>query len=280
MNYLGIDCGATNLRMGLVDEDGNLTDSKKVPSPLKSNPQSLSDIVKSELGDKEFTAIGIGVPGPLDLEKGLVLPSANLGNKEPLSIRTQLEETFKKKVSFDRDAIVALIGEAWVGAAKECKNVVLLTLGTGVGGAILIDGEIDRGEDGKAGEIGHMIIDSESDKQCGLGHRGCLEAMINSTDDLGEVSRCLGIGLANIASIFNPEKIIIGGGKVTHLRHPEQGDSRVEGSNDFLPKALEIMRENGMESAATEIEVEYAKLDEWGGVIGAAKLAIEKNDHN
>src|SRR3989344_9249437 len=260
--FLGIDCGATNLRMGLVDENGDLTDSKKIPSPLKSNPQSLSDIVKSELGEKDFTAIGIGVPGPLDLEAGLILPSANLGNKESLSIRTQLEETFNKKVSLDRDAIVALIGEAWKGAAVGCKNVVLLTLGAGVGGAVRIDVVIDRGENGKAGEIGHMIIDSESEKQCGLGHRGCLEAMINSSDELDDISEFLGIGLANIASIFNPEKIIIGGGKVA--------------IGDFLPKALEIMGQNGIKSAVDEIVVEYAKLDEWSGVYGAAKLVIDK----
>jgi len=262
MNYLGIDCGATNLRLGIVDDRGNLTNSKKVPSPLKTNPQSFAQIVKSEIGDSKIEGIGIGVPGPLDIEKGLILPSSNLANNMPLEILTQFKSLFRTKVVMDRDAIVALMGEAWKGAAVGCKNVVLLTLGTGVGGAVMIDGEIDRGKNGKAGEIGHMIIDSESEKQCGLGHRGCLEAMINSSDELDDISEFLGIGLANIASIFNPEKIIIGGGKVA--------------IGDFLPKALEIMGQNGIKSAVDEIVVEYAKLDEWSGVYGAAKLVIDK----
>ena len=260
--FLGVDCGGTSLRLGIVDSEGNLTQTKKIPSPLKTNPQSFAENIKGEVGDEKFEGIGIGVPGPLDIEKGLILPSSNLANNMPLEILTQFKSLFRTKVVMDRDAIVALMGEAWKGAAVGCKNVVLLTLGTGVGGAVMIDGEIDRGKNGKAGEIGHMIIDSESEKQCGLGHRGCLEAMINSSDELDDISEFLGIGLANIASIFNPEKIIIGGGKVA--------------IGDFLPKALEIMGQNGIKSAVDEIVVEYAKLDEWSGVYGAAKLVIDK----
>ena len=270
---LGIDCGGTNLRIGLVDSEGKLTEKQTVPSPLKSNPQSLATTVKGLLGDKEIAGIGLGVPGPLDLEKGLILPSSNLGNDAPLSIVTQFELEFSRKIFLDRDTIVALMGEAWKGAAKGCKNVVMLTLGTGVGGAIMVDGKIDRGESGKAGEIGHMYIKTQNSNvksqnlpKCGLGHEGCLEALINSTENVEEIGMYLGYGLASIVDIFNPEKIIIGGGKVA--------------LGNFLPKAIEIMKENGIKSSLDEVTVEYAKLDEWSGVIGAAKLAYDKNLHS
>lgn len=265
---LGIDCGATNLRMGLVDEEGNLSEIKKMPSPLKSNPQSFAEIVSSQFQDIDVLAIGIGVPGPLDLEKGLILPSSNLGNKKPIDLVSPVASLFKKKVFLDRDTIAALLGEAWKGAAKDSQNVVMLTLGTGVGGAIMVNGEIDRGESGKAGEIGHMYIKSAEGRvmsdppRCGLGHEGCLEAWINSTNDLEELGTYLGYGLANIVDIFNPEKIIIGGGKVN--------------LGNFLPKAIEIMGRNSIKSAVDEVEVLYGTLKEWAGVIGGARLAYEK----
>lgn len=308
MYYLGIDCGGTNLRVGLVTDEGDLTQKWKIPSPLKTNPQSLAEVVRGLVSEETFEAIGIGVPGPLDLEKGLILPSSNLGNKEPINLQSQFD-SMSKKTYLDRDTVVALMGEAWKGAAVGVKNVVMLTLGTGVGGAIMVNGEIDRGESGKAGEIGHMILglsgsfgrkaplgtpdseslsnsqdlamDSSRDKpparetssialtdsnfaglpRCGLGHEGCLEAWVNSAKSIDELGEYLGIGLANIVDIFNPEKIIIGGGKLA--------------LGDFLPKAVEVMKEKGMKPATGEVVVEYAKLGEWSGVVGAAKLAME-----
>ncbi len=265
MKYLGIDCGGTNLRAGIVDEEGSLSKRWKVPSPLRSNPQSLAEIVKGIVGDEKFEGIGVGVPGPLDIEKGLILPSSNLGNKEPIDVKDNIKSILDIEIFLDRDTVVALLGEVWKGTAVGAQNVIMLTLGTGVGGAIMVNGEIDKGESGKAGEIGHIIIDSESSKVCGLGHNGCLEALINSIKDLDEFGEYLGIGLANIVDIFNPEKIIIGGGKIA--------------SGDFLSKAIEIMKNKGMKPAVDEVVVEYAKLGEWAGVIGAAKLAIDLNDN-
>lgn len=312
-SFLGIDCGATNLRVGVVDDKGNLSKAQKVISPLKNNPQNLAQTVRGLIGDSSFDGIGVGVPGPLDLEKGIILPSSNLGNQQPINIQSQFESFFGKKICLDRDSNVALLGEAWKGGAVGLENVVMLTLGTGVGGAIMVNGEIDRGESGKAGELGHMVIgvgpvsglsspkaplgtpdfkifsnsqdlamDSSRDKpparetssiafglqtspsppipKCGLNHEGCLEAWINSAKDLDELGVYLGSGLANIVDIFNPEKIIIGGGKIA--------------MGDFLPKAIEVMKERGMKPAVDEVEVEYAKLGEWSGVVGAAKLSI------
>lgn len=275
--YIGIDCGATNLRVGLVDESGNLLALSKVASPLKTNPENFAKTVKEELNQLltstdstlEPLAIGVGTPGPLDLEKGLLLPSSNIGNKGPVNFKGQFDVEFDSKVYFDRDTNLALLGESWKGSAVGAQNVVMLTLGTGVGGAIMVDGNIDHGESGKAGEIGHMIIQVQSSKfkvqnasRCGLGHQGCFEALINSAKDLDEFGTYLGYGLANISAIFNPDKILIGGGK--------------RNLGDFLPKAVSVMREVGMKPAVDEVEVLYAKLEDNSGVFGGARLAIQR----
>lgn len=272
--YVGIDCGATNCRVGLVSQEGHLLLSTKFHSPLKNNPLNFGQVIKEHLEqllkpDWQLKAIGVGTPGPLNIEKGLLMPSSNLGNTEMVNLGDQFESLFDVPIYFDRDTNVALLGEAWVGAAKDAQDAVMLTLGSGVGGALLINGEIERGASGKAGEVGHMMIgipestagDSQGVPVCGLGHNGCLEAWVNSAKDLEELSYYLGLGLANIVDIFNPQKIIIGGGKI-HM-------------GDFLPKAIEIMKDNGTKGAVDEVEVLYAKLGDSSGIYGAAKMAID-----
>lgn len=262
---MGIDCGATNLRIGIFDEKGNLLQKKQVSSPLKTKSDQFAQIIKKQLASPsqtwEIKAMGVGVPGPLDLEKGLILPSANLGNYEPIDLKKQFGAEFNVPIFFDRDTNLALLGEVWQGGAVGAKEVVMLTLGSGVGGAIMTGGEIDRGSSGRAGEIGHMIIQMQNPPKCGLGHQGCLEAWINSAKDLDQLGTYLGYGLANIVDIFNPQKILIGGGKLN--------------LGDFLPKAIAVMIEKGMKPAVDEVEVVYAKLGEWSGVYGAARLAMK-----
>lgn len=269
--FLGIDCGATNLRFGLVDESGKLLSIKRLSSPLKHQPETLPQIIKDqsrEIG--EIDGIGLGIPGPLDLEKGLVLPSANLGNITPINIKAKFESLFNTTIYLGRDTNVALLGEVWQGAGLGCKEVVMLTLGSGVGGAIMVNGELDEGMSGKAGEIGHIYLEVRNEKwevgelpKCGLGHEGCFEALVNSAANLEELSIYLGYGLASIVDIFNPEKIIIGGGKLW--------------LGDFLPKAIEVMKDTGMKPAVDDVRVEYAKLKDVSGVYGAARLAILKS---
>lgn len=270
---MGVDCGATNLRVGVLDQEGNVFFYSKVPSPLKTNPQNFAKIVKDQLTQLasqdlvlQLQAMGVGTPGPLDMEKGLILLSPNLGNKESIDLKTHFDREFSIPVYFDRDTNLALLGEAWMGAAVGVKDVVMLTVGTGVGGAVMVNGQIEHGAHGKAGEIGHMIIEIQNLEnqvpKCGLGHQGCLEALINSTQDLDELGTYLGYGLANIVDIFNPQKIIIGGGKVN--------------LGDFLPKAVGVMKELGMKGAVDEVQVTYAKLGDRSGVYGGARLV---HDH-
>ncbi len=281
--FAGVDCGATNLRVGLSAENGQMLGSVKVASPLKNNPLQFASIIKQQITQlmtqvkcNPPLALGVGTPGPLDLQKGWILPSANLGNFAPIDLRSQLDAVLKIHIALDRDTNVALIGEAWRGAAVGKKDVVMLTLGSGVGGALLVNGEIDRGVGGKAGELGHMFLEVPevvhgpagrflhppplAIPKCGLGHEGCFEALINSARSLEELSYYLGYGLANIVDIFNPEMIVIGGGKLFW--------------GDFLPGAIKEMKKHTIDGVVDRVEVTYAKLRDLSGVYGAARLAM------
>lgn len=275
---MGVDCGATNLRIGIFDEKGKLLKKVQTPSPLKSQPGQFARIVQDQLlilasqgQTLQVQAMGVGTPGPLDLEKGLIFSSANLGNQEPIDLKTQFETEFTTKICFDRDTNLALLGEVWSCSAEALREVVMLTLGSGVGGAIMMEGEIRRGFSGKAGEIGHMFLEIRNlkleSRKCGLGHEGCFEALINSAQTVDEFGTYLGFGLANIVDIFNPQKIILGGGKAIY------GLSRSI-RVDFLPKAIEVMKQAGLKPAVDEVTVSYAKLGEWSGVYGGAVLAM------
>jgi glucokinase len=277
MYVIGIDCGATHLRVGIVDQDGKIVGFEKSHSPLQTEPKEFGIKIK-ELSKKlfeethfvesEITAIGVGVPGPIDFEKGMILISSNLHNTEPINFKHQIESVFSSNVYIDRDTDIALRGEVWKGAGMDSKNVVMLTLGTGVGGAIMIDGKLQHGTSGMAGEIGHMLLQVNDDDTtlpvCGLGHRGCLEGFIKNSKDLEHLSQYLGLGLANIVDILNPQKIIIGGGMIM------QGD--------FLPEAIRVMKEKGVKPPVNEVIVEYSKLGDLAGVVGAGKLAFDGHD--
>ena len=143
----------------------------------------------------------------------------------------------------------------------------------------MIEGRIDHGKSGKAGEIGHAFLEIQNSKfkiqnlpTCGLGHHGCLEALINASKSWLEMAKFLGYGLANIVDIFNPQMIILGGGK---LKHQVPGHKR----RDFLTEAVDTMKKVGMKGAVDEVEVVYAKLDEMSGVYGGAKLADDSNQN-
>lgn len=271
--FLGIDCGGTHLRVGMITEDGHLIAATKRNSPLKTHPSDFGirvyEIYQQLVAEKKISAqlagIGVGVPGPLDLEAGLILPSSNLNNLQPISVVDQLKTRFNAPVFLDRDTNMALRGELWQGSVKGVRSGVMLTLGTGVGGAILIDGKINEGQNGLAGELGHMIIqvsDNSGIPLCGLGHRGCLESYIQANrHDLEKISFYLGTALANIVDIFNPEMIIIGGGMV------KQGN--------FLPQAIQVMKKKGMKPSVDQVRVVYAKLADLAGVYGAVKFCID-----
>lgn len=184
----GVDIGGTTVKMGLFDVSGNLLDKWEIPT-VKENSGAgiLPDVAKSieeklkekSMDKSDVEGVGIGVPGPVD-DAGIVHKAANLGWGE-FSLKEEMEKLTGLKVSGGNDANVAALGEMWKGGAKGYNNVVMVTLGTGVGGGIIVNGRILSGSTGSGGEIGHIHIEDNETDECGCGNKGCLEQYASAT---------------------------------------------------------------------------------------------------
>ena len=189
MRYLvGVDIGGTNIVVGTVAEDGSaVLGIGQAPTLPEEGPQAvvgrIARLVQSSIAEAQKTGgvprdrivgVGIGSPGPLDRERGVVLLTPNLGWRD-LPLRDLVSEATGLPASLDNDANCAIYGEWWAGAARGSRFVVGLTIGTGIGGGIVIDGKLYYGTSGVAGEVGHTTIDSTG-RRCKCGNYGCLEA--------------------------------------------------------------------------------------------------------
>lgn len=185
----GIDIGGTTVKMGLFDEKGDMLEKWEIVTRKENNGENiLPDIVKSikekntekSIETDDILGIGMGVPGPIT-EDGRVLKCANLG-WGIFSVADELSKlTGVEKVKVGNDANVAALGEQWRGGGRGFDNIVMVTLGTGVGGGIIMDGKILTGENGAAGEIGHITVNPKETLTCGCGCKGCLEQYSSAT---------------------------------------------------------------------------------------------------
>lgn len=178
----GVDIGGTSVKIGLFRTDGELISTWEISTDTSENGKNiLNDIVVSieekrqekHLPKEVIEGIGVGVPGPVD-SRGNVLKCVNLG-WDMFNVENTLSDLSGYKVKAGNDANVAALGEMWQGGGKGYKNMVMVTLGTGVGGGIIVDEHILAGANGAAGEIGHLHMDDEEDECCGCGNKGCLE---------------------------------------------------------------------------------------------------------
>lgn len=310
---IGIDLGGTNMPCSLVDDCGRIvttiekrTLSEQGPDAVVSKiVESTNEIVKffkEKINNGNIIGVGLGAPGVLDLEKGEIVTGPNLNGWKNVPIVRLIEEQINLPVKMDNDANCAAIGEHWSGAAKGTQNAILVTLGSGVGGGIIINGSIYRGSHGTAGEIGHITIIPDGYK-CGCGNSGCLEAYASanatvkravellrkketrsalkervleeitahdifiSAEDgdvfskhiLEESGRYLGIGIATLANIFDPDAIIIGGGFSSAEKY-------------LFPTAIEEAYRRSFKYVMDNIKIVKAKLGNDAGIVGAAKL--------
>ena len=184
--YVGVDVGGTTVKMGMFSDTGELLDKWEIPTRRKNNGKYiLSDIVdsieeKRETFEGNIKGIGVGIPGPVTAD-GTVLKCANLG-WDVFSVSNKLASlTGVGNVKVGNDANVAALGEMWKGGGAGCKNLVMVTLGTGVGGGVIVGGKIVVGQFGAGGEIGHMCVNYHETKQCGCGSYGCLEQYASAT---------------------------------------------------------------------------------------------------
>ena len=185
----GIDIGGTTVKMGLFDEKGDMLEKWEIVTRKENNGENiLPDIVKSikeknsekSIETDDILGIGMGVPGPIT-EDGRVLKCANLG-WGIFSVADEMSKlTGVKKVKVGNDANVAALGEQWRGGGRGFNNIVMVTLGTGVGGGIIMNGKILTGENGAAGEIGHITVNPKETLTCGCGCKGCLEQYSSAT---------------------------------------------------------------------------------------------------
>lgn len=199
MKYLyGVDVGGTTVKLGLFSNDGTLIEKWEITTRKEENGkyilEDIADAVKDnmkkhEISKEDIAGTGVGVPGAV-LEFTKVNECVNLGWGS-VNVGEELSKALGCPVKVSNDANVAALGELWMGAAKNYKNAVMVTLGTGVGGGIIVDGKIVDGSHGYGGEIGHMTVEPFDDRVCNCGKTGCLELYASATGIVYETKKAL-----------------------------------------------------------------------------------------
>lgn len=246
----GIDLGGTTAKVGLFTTSGALLEKWEVPTDTSNAGEhileNLADAIHGKMTEKEITAeqvegVGIGVPGPVQDSSVVPVICANLGGWGNLNAAAQLSGLLDGlKVMVGNDANVAALGEIWMGTAKGCRSAVMVTLGTGVGGGVIVNGKVIDGTHGAGGEIGHITVNRKETAVCGCGKRGCLEQYSSATG----VVRCMKLLLDE-----NPDTPCVLRGK------------------DFEAKDVFDAARNGDELAAREV-------DEMTDTLGMALASI------
>jgi len=304
----GVDVGGTTVKLGLFNTNGDLMEKWEIPTVTEDDGKAiLPDCAKSilkkmderEMDRTEVVGVGIGAPGPIDSE-GTLYGAVNLG-WGTMSLKKELQTLLNMPVEAGNDANVAALGEAWQGGAKGYEDVVVVTLGTGVGGGIIINGKMVAGATGAAGEIGHMHVNDETEP-CNCGNCGCLEEYVSATgivrmakrklaeddrpsimrkDDLSakdvwdavkagdtvaiEVAEdfgwYLGKAMALVANVSNPEIFVIGGGV------SKAGNVLL----DYIQKYYQKYAFKGCRGALFTL----ATLGNDAGIYGAARLVLK-----
>ena len=189
---VGLDLGGTTLSGLLVRDDGRVLARRRRATPAAQGSETVlaamremaTELFAEAKAPLQIAGLGLGIPGPIDTDRGLCLFSPNLGWRN-LDVASSFRQAFDLPVHLDNDVNVATLGEAWVGAGRDFRTFICLTLGTGIGSGVILDGRLWRGPGWSAGEIGHIPVVSGPQAAeaplCGCGHRGCLEAMASGT---------------------------------------------------------------------------------------------------
>lgn len=295
---IGIDLGATWIKMALVDGKGRIFYRREINTPFNAKRNELIDsivtnveeiIIKAGLKKKDVFGLGIGVPGPVDSKKGIVHYFPNIKGWKEVPLKSILQRRLRLRVSLDNDVNAMTIAEHRFGAGKDALNLVCLTLGTGVGGGIIINGEIYRGSIMCAGEIGHIPI-NERGPRCNCRGIACLERYIGNRYILGRARRIFGknitlehlsglsrggnkkarriwedvgkklaTALTGVVNLLNPDMIVIGGG--------------VSKAGELILKSLRSeIKSRAMKDQARHVKITRARLGDNAGIIGASLL--------
>jgi len=310
---IGVDLGGTKLLAGAVDADLRVHHRAMRPAQAPAQGAVLArveEVVREAMDavEAEVAAVGLGIPCLIDLRTGVAVSSPNLGVLAGAPVRDLMAERLGVPVYVDNDANAALLAEARAGAARGVSDAVLLTVGTGVGGALLLDGRLYRGSQGAAGELGHMVIEADGPRcQGACPNHGCLEAMASGTalarearaaataepdsalglaaaagrevtgalvTDLAHdgdavsiavlelIGTRLGVGIASLVNIFNPEVVIVGGGVMA-------------AGELLLEPARREMALRALPPSRDRVKVVATRFGAESGMLGAAVLALD-----
>ncbi len=263
---IGIDIGGSKIN-AILFSNGKILKSGKIPTLKKSRKEfleKLEALVKkliSDTGNKKIFGIGCGVAGTLDLKSGMILKSHNLKILDGFNIKNWLYKKFNCEVKIDNDARCFLRAEYIFGAGRGYKNLIGITLGTGVGGGIIINGKMFYGANDSAGELGQMVIDREKDLET-LTVK-LVRKLKFSKIAVKEFEKNLGTGLANIINIIDPEMIIIGGGAA---KTAKENLAKVEMMATKFIISLKSRK---------NVKIIIGKLGENAGAMGATALFLE-----
>jgi glucokinase len=314
---LGVDLGGSKILTAVTGSQGEMLSRDHSVTPAKEGHEAVIQSIlesahraleEADVAVSELTAIGVGAPGLANPETGILYTSPNLPGWRDIPLRDIIQERLGKETFLINDANAAALGELCFGAARGARNFIYITLSTGIGGGIVIDGRIYGGAIGAAGEVGHMTIDDDG-PVCNCGNRGCWETLASGTalarearhrikegaetsipgyveDDIEKVTAqvihsaalqgdrlaqeliartgyYVGVGLANLINIFNPELIVIGGG-LSNI-----------GDMLFQP-AFKVARERAYREAFQAVRFTSAELGRNSGVLGAAAYALQE----
>jgi glucokinase len=294
---IGLDLGGTNLRAAAMDRAGHVLDRRATATNPDAGREGMLGCMvnaiaelRDSCGAAQLAGIGIGVPGFILLKEGIIRNSNNLACLEDFPIRAEIERRLNARVILENDANAAALGEKWMGAGRDVDDLVLLTLGTGVGGGIISGGRVLQGYLGMAGELGHITVYPDGNP-CGCGNRGCLEKHASATAitamasmlRLGEglsarevydlalsgnekasriflvVGEALGVALATLVNTFNFPLYLLSGGVLAAW-------------DLFAPPMLAEVRRRSFSFRTTATRIERATLGNEAGLFGAACL--------
>ncbi len=296
---IGVDLGGTNLRAAAITVSGKMLEKVSGETRLDAGREAvLDDIAASirrlsdQLGTADLLGVGVAVPGFIRMDEGVIVGSNNLPELEGVCVRDEIEKRIGAPVILENDANAAALGEKWMGAGKDVEDLVLLTLGTGIGGGIIYRGRVLHGALGMAGEIGHMTV-VPNGNPCGCGNVGCLEKHASATAveamayvlGLGEGLTCkdvyelacqgnerarmaferagsaLGIALASLINIFNFPLYLLSGGMLPAWEF-------------FAPAMMAEIERRSFTFRHSQTRVEKALLGNEAGLYGAAYLPL------
>ena len=313
---IGVDVGGTNVRMGIVTPDGRILKKMEYPTDMSGGSLDMMSELASrlkniaqELSEERHPEIriGIGMAGPVDQKRGVLIAPPNLPDLHEFPLREFLQKEISFPIVIENDANAFTLGEGWVGAAKGSLHYCGITLGTGVGGGVVVGGQILHGAEGLGGEVGHMVLIPEG-PLCGCGGRGCLEVYASSIGirrmaleaiERGkgeEILKKSGNDLRKVTServfeaaregdpsaleIFNKMGRYLGLGLVNlvNLFNPEKiviGGKVSRAWGYFIESAIEVVHQRAMKGQRERVEIVRAECGDDAGILGAGYTALK-----